>query len=138
MKMFKKILVILVIIESTFAIDYLINKCLNPRQKRESKNGCFTAIYQEDGNFVIYKKPGIAIWSTGTWTPGNCAGRACMQKNGDFVIFDCRDSVRFRTNTVSSVSEDAVMRIMNDGNLKIFAENTNYFVLWSSNSTSSC
>ena len=53
---------------------------------RVSADGAVALRYQSDGNLVLYGSGGAVLWDTGTW--GTSAGRAEMQTDGNFVIYD--------------------------------------------------
>ncbi|XP_058870596.1 interferon-induced very large GTPase 1-like [Acipenser ruthenus] len=46
---------------------------LTKGQRIISKNGKYTAIFQDDGNFVVYESPeGVPIWASDTWGKKEC------------------------------------------------------------------
>jgi hypothetical protein len=81
-----------------------------------SSNGAFKAIFQTDGNFVVYRLcdnyPDCA-----TMTNGSGADRATMQTDGNFVVY-AGDSAKSATRTDGKNGTRMVMQ--NDGNLVIY------------------
>ncbi|MEV7522521.1 hypothetical protein [Streptomyces sp. NPDC091371] len=64
-------------------------------------NGAY-AVYQGDGNFVVYKKDGGegkggALWSSGTW--GNPNGRLDFQDDANLVVYRQDNSAAWSTRT---------------------------------------
>ncbi len=91
-----------------------------------SDNGCFRAIMQDDGNFVIYQVADTGedcIWASGVW-PGSENGpyTAAMQDDGNFVIYQKNGHPIWATNTkwdlarveLSNISYDFDHFIMKD------------------------
>jgi len=59
---------------------------LSPGQALWSTSGQYEAIFQADGNFVIYASSGVARWNTGT--EGLNSLSLVMQNDGNMVIYD--------------------------------------------------
>lgn len=66
-------------------------------QSVTSANQKYSAVMQADGNFVIYRNDGLAIWSTNTTGLG--AVRASMQADGNFVLYDANNNAKWQTAT---------------------------------------
>ncbi len=58
-----------------------------------SEKGTYKAVMQGDGNFVIYKVGGAAIWSTGTGGKGTGPYKAILQSTGELTINDNTNKV---------------------------------------------
>ncbi|MCA9238465.1 MAG: hypothetical protein KDA44_23500, partial [Planctomycetales bacterium] len=72
--------------------------------------------YQTDGNLVLYRGDGAALWSSGTF--GTTPGRAVMQADGNFVVYDSNNVPQFSTGTFGNPG--AVLTLQDDGNLVIY------------------
>ncbi|MBL8916987.1 MAG: DUF1592 domain-containing protein [Archangium sp.] len=59
---------------------------LGPDASRRSSDGAYNLLYQLDGNLVLYRTSGGAVWASGTQNtrPRN----AVMQADGNLVIYD--------------------------------------------------
>ncbi|MCA9050116.1 MAG: hypothetical protein KDA89_15370, partial [Planctomycetaceae bacterium] len=80
-----------------------------------SPNHGYKLAYQTDGDLVLYRGDGVAIWNAGTF--GQTPGRTVMHSDGNFVIYGPGDVVQFQTAT--SGNPGAVLSLQNDGNLVI-------------------
>ncbi|XP_061076719.1 B-type lectin plumieribetin-like [Conger conger] len=84
-----------------------------------SNNQEFKAVFQEDGNFVIYGwKP---IWASNTVSQE--AHRLCMQHDCNFVMYDRNDSATWHTNTYRSGTNVCRVRLQDDGTLVVDVDN---------------
>lgn len=81
-----------------------------------SKNGAYVVIFQSDGNFVLYRKGGAAIWDSGT--AGSGAKRAVMQTDGNFVLYNFAGRPLWDTKTAGR--KGAFLAVQNDGNVVIY------------------
>jgi len=63
----------------------------------QSTDGQYRLLYQLDGNLVLYRNGGGALWASNT--PGTTVGRAIMQTDGNLVVYDRDDVPRFHTMT---------------------------------------
>ncbi|KAG5679679.1 hypothetical protein PVAND_009233 [Polypedilum vanderplanki] len=135
--MMKKIFTILLV---TLCVNQVFGKhgflvpsqCLQVGQLVDSPNNCFRLSMQSDGNLVIYRNSnGAALWSS--QTPGICAKEACMQLDGNFVVYDCQNRARWSSGTPNGRRSE--LALQNDGNLVIYAGND---VTWASNSQTHC
>lgn len=77
----------------------------------------YKLLYQFDGNLVLYRGDGVALWSSGT--VGQTPGRAVMQADGNFVIFGPANEVQFQTGTFGNPG--ATLSLQDDGNLVIYS-----------------
>ncbi|XP_070497560.1 chymotrypsin-like protease CTRL-1 [Chironomus tepperi] len=114
--------------------DTLIGgECLNAHEYIESKNKCFKVYYQVDGNFVNYR----ASFMQYTWhanTHNTCTKFACMQTDGNFVVYDCHGVARWASNTAGHPGARII--IQGDGNLVIYSPND--VPLWNSQTVTHC
>jgi predicted hotdog family 3-hydroxylacyl-ACP dehydratase len=117
--MFVKLFITLALISSIAAKDTLAaNECLTQGQSITSTNGCFTLDMQHDGNMVLYRSSNRqALWSSKT--DRSCSNRACMQGDGNFVLYDCRNVAMWASQTPKN--EGSTLTIQGDGNLVIYA-----------------
>jgi hypothetical protein len=97
---------------------------LSATDRLVSTDGRFTAIMQPDGNFVIYRNGGGALWST--HTNGSTNARLVMQSDGNLVV-------RRRDNTAAWASNTGgtglYLTMQTDGNLVMYGSGGAY---WSS------
>jgi len=92
-------------------------ECLKPNEYIESANKYFKLVYQDDGDLVYYRKSSTeAVWSS--HTPGSCPNRACMQEDGNFVVYNCRNKAIFVSQTVGHPGSRIILQ--NDGNCVIY------------------
>ncbi len=91
-----------------------------------SADGRFHLAYQGDGNLVLYQGA-TPIWASGT-DYGNY-GRAVMQSDGNFVIYDQWGSAIWHTNTGGNPG--AYLIVQNDGNVVIYSSQG--WPLWATN-----
>ncbi|MFF2549200.1 hypothetical protein ACFVUY_42490 [Kitasatospora sp. NPDC058063] len=83
---------------------------------------------QADGNLVLYKMDGTAIWASGTYNhPG---AYALMQADGNFVVYDANGSALWSTGTWWAGS-GSVFAFQNDGNLVLYK--ADHTAVWASN-----
>jgi len=88
-----------------------------------SKNGDFRAVFQKEGNLVVYDRNGHVLWGSGT--EYHNANKATMQLDGNLVINGQPD---WATNTVGNPGSRLVMQ--DAGNLVIY--NISGGAVWSS------
>jgi len=79
-----------------------------------SANGWYKGIMQNDGNFVVYKKPGPqgipgnnAVWATNT-VRGSGSYQLRMQTDGNVVLYRNGSEVLWASNTASTASPTTV------------------------------
>ncbi|KAL6466291.1 hypothetical protein MHYP_G00264240 [Metynnis hypsauchen] len=87
----------------------------------------YKAIFQDDGNFVVYGwKP---VWASDTY--GKPVTRLVMQGDGNLVLYTNEGQPLWASNTwQNSVSNDNSLFINNDGHLAVQRGSK---VLWTSN-----
>lgn len=93
-----------------------------------SSNNRFKAVYQTDGNFVIYNSTNRPLWASNTsyneiWRKSN---RLIMQSDGNLVIYNNRTPI-WASNTSGSNGLYIIMK--NNGKLVIYTANNR--VVWS-------
>jgi hypothetical protein len=131
----KKFILLALFLSSALAADQLKpNQCLNKGKSLTSGNGCFRLIMQNDGNLVIYRKSNDEpIWNSNT--ARSCTNRACMQRDGNFVTYDCQNIPTWASGT--DHNEGSSIKIQDDGNLVIYAWNSGR-PIWASNTVTQC
>ena len=82
-----------------------------------SCDGRFTLIQQTDGNLVLYKAGGLALWSSETW--GRPGAAAVMQGDGNLVVYDAGWRALWSSGTHGNPG--AVLAVQDDGNLVIYS-----------------
>ncbi|MEW5742064.1 MAG: DUF1592 domain-containing protein [Myxococcota bacterium] len=103
-----------------------VNAGLDPDQARASLDQAFRLHYQLDGNLVLYRSSGGAVWASGT--TGHQPGRAVMQGDGNLVIYDRAGAPRWDTRT--NGNPGAQLFIDTAGGLSVRAPDGR--VLWTS------
>ncbi|KAG5666762.1 hypothetical protein PVAND_014772 [Polypedilum vanderplanki] len=111
----------------------LPEQCLKKGESITSPNKCFKLIMQGDGNLVLYRESGGALFSSKT--AKTCSNRACMQGDGNFVVYDCDNKATWSSKT--DKKEGSSLRIQNDGNIVIYAWQSNR-AIWSSKTRTYC
>lgn len=82
-----------------------------------SDSGCvFSAIFQDDGNLVVYDCCGSALWASNTWGTG--ADRCAFQDDGNLVVYQ-GSNPKWDSKTYGSNYGD-VLIMQTDGNLVIY------------------
>ncbi|MFQ6554319.1 hypothetical protein AAD018_018405, partial [Aestuariibius insulae] len=97
-----------------------------------SMNGRFGAVFQEDGNLVVYDHTaGQAIWDSGT--AGDAAGGVlAVQRDGNLVIYTEPGQAEWASDTANAEADrDFVLQIGDDGNL-VLSDTRDGGALWSS------
>lgn len=93
-----------------------------------SDNGQFRLTYQADGNLVLNDaRDGTSLWSTATG--GSQPGRAFMQADGNFVVYDAAGVARWSSETGDNPG--AYLWVRDDGGLAVFRADGQ--TLWSRN-----
>ncbi|XP_070849586.1 B-type lectin plumieribetin-like [Chaetodon trifascialis] len=83
-----------------------------------SNNGQWKAVFQEDGNFVLYGwKP---VWDSDT--AGTDVARLCMQADCNLVMYNECDQPRWHTNSFSSSCNMCRLYLTDDGKLLVDRE----------------
>src|SRR5687767_14878107 len=93
----------------------LPEQSLAPDQALRSQNGRAVLIYQNDGNLVLYVD-GRAMWDSKT--PGRTPGRAIMQGDGNFVVYDGVGALAWASGTAGH--DGACLAVQNDGNCVLY------------------
>jgi hypothetical protein len=100
------------------------NQALVPGQMLQSASAEFYLSLQGDGNLVLYRntaKGPVALWST--ITTGSSVGKAIMQSDGNFVLYDASGKPLWATGTVAA-NANAVFALQDDGNLVVYQSGT--------------
>lgn len=100
--------------------SFPLNKfCLTSSSKR------FMAIFQQDGNFVVYDN-GRPIWASGT--NGRGATRLTFQNDGNLVIYTARTQPLWSSNTwgIYNSTNQNTLVMQNDGNLVLYQGGVNF------------
>ena len=109
-------------------------ECLKAGEFIQSPNKCFKVYYQGDGNFVNYRASTMqALWSSKT--PGTCTKFACMQTDGNFVVYDCNMRAKWSSHTNGHPGSRII--IQNEGNLVLYSPN-NVALWYTTGSTTHC
>ncbi|XP_023264155.1 mannose-specific lectin-like [Seriola lalandi dorsalis] len=83
-----------------------------------SNNNEWKAVFQDDGNFVIYGwKP---VWSSDT--ANSDAVRLCMQSDCNLVMYNMQDTPRWNTDTAKSVANMCRLQLTDGGKLLVYKE----------------
>ncbi|XP_041824408.1 mannose-specific lectin-like [Melanotaenia boesemani] len=84
-----------------------------------SNNGSWKAIFQDDGNFVIYGwKP---VWASDT--SGSDVVRLCMQADCNLVMYNQCSTPRWHTNSyVPNSCNMCHLQLTDDGRLLVYRE----------------
>jgi hypothetical protein len=88
---------------------------INVNESITSNNGVYTLILQLDGNLVLYKAGGTALWSTSTF--GQTASYATQQTDGNFVLYGPSGAL-WASNTDGN--QGTTLVVQDDGNLVIY------------------
>jgi hypothetical protein len=91
-----------------------------------SANGVYTLVMQDDGNLVLYRSGGHALWASNT--SGTDGKRATMQGDGNFVLYRPNNQPLWASNT--SGKPGCFVVAQNDGNLVVYQPNA---PVWASN-----
>ncbi len=89
---------------------------LRAGQTIASPDGRYRLGYQGDGNLVVSRADGLAIWSSGT--AGRSAGMALMQGDGNFVVYDGNGVPVWHTSSWGNAG--AYLSMQNNGAFVIF------------------
>ena len=100
-------------------------------QARNSADGRFVLVFQEDGNLVLYRTgTGQALWATNT--NGRQGSSLFMQSDGNLVLYD--PQFRGLWSSGTNGVPGAGLSIQSDGNLVIY-DNRNGQAVWASNTS---
>lgn len=100
---------------------------LGANQYRESRDGRFRFYYQGDGNAVLYRTGGAALWASNT--AGTTTGRLIMQGDGNLVVYNAANTPIWASNTVNNPGSRLI--VQNDGNVVIYSSAN--VALWATN-----
>jgi hypothetical protein len=89
---------------------------LTPGQGIWSPDGRYRLTFQTDGNLVIYRNDGQAVWWTGT--VGISPNAVRMQTDGNFVIYDTANEARWHTYTFGNPG--AYLSMQNNGAIVLY------------------
>jgi hypothetical protein len=106
------------------------NQQLSSGQSLTSTNGSHRLVLQSDGNLVIYKNTGEAIWDTKT--NGKGGNRFILQGDGNLVLRNSSGSAIWASGTNGKGGTKLVMQ--DDGNLVLYTSSN--AAVWSSKGTS--
>jgi hypothetical protein len=90
---------------------------LNPGQELVSQTGGYTAVMQQDGNFVEYAPGGTAMWATNT--SGRSGSVLQMQGDGNLVVYAPGHVAAWASGTNGHPGAD--LELQGDSNLVIYA-----------------
>ncbi|XP_017261926.1 mannose-specific lectin [Kryptolebias marmoratus] len=81
-----------------------------------SNNGQWKAIFQDDGNFVVYGwNP---VWASDT--ANSDAVRLCMQEDSNLVMYNKDNAPRWHTNSHKEGSNVSRLQLTDDGKLLVY------------------
>ncbi|XP_008288530.1 curculin-2-like isoform X5 [Stegastes partitus] len=83
-----------------------------------SNNGEWKAVFQHDGNFVIYGWK--SAWASDT--DGSDAARLCMQGDCNLVMYNTCDQARWHSSSVRSSCTMCRLQLTDDGKLVVYRE----------------
>ncbi|XP_054479220.1 B-type lectin plumieribetin-like [Anoplopoma fimbria] len=83
-----------------------------------SNNREWKAIFQDDGNFVVYGWK--SVWATGT--NGSDVFRLCMQADNNLVMYNKDGSAKWSTGTYMSDVNMCRLQLTDDGKLVVTRE----------------
>ncbi|WP_025158121.1 hypothetical protein [Leifsonia aquatica] len=86
----------------------------------------YQAIFQSDGNFVVYRGS-TALWQSRTYGLG--ATRLVLQGDGNFAIYR-GDTALWNANTRSSTYYNRTFEMQTDGNAVIYGNSPGKVALW--------
>ncbi|KAF1391174.1 hypothetical protein PFLUV_G00039180 [Perca fluviatilis] len=105
-----------------------INDQLHQDQFLTSNNGQFKAIFQGDGNFVVYDSGNRPVWASGT--DGSGAVHVLMQADGNLVVYNQHGQAKWSSGTyVNSPCEMCRLELTDGGKLEL---TRNFQRVWSS------
>ncbi|PWO11470.1 transposase protein, partial [Pyrenophora tritici-repentis] len=77
------------------------------------KNSQWIALFQQDGNFVVYRTE--PVWASNTH--GMDQTRLCMQGDCNLVMYNDEHHPRWQTNTAKGGCNTCVLSLTDEGNL---------------------
>ncbi|KAJ9655940.1 hypothetical protein H2198_005288 [Neophaeococcomyces mojaviensis] len=113
-----------------------VDAVMYPGNSYTSQNGQYTLIFQEDSNFVLYKRNGDnqdPIWASNTWAGDSSATNksVILQTDGNFVMYDGEGQPLWASNTggYEGVNRPYIM-VQDDGNVCMYDEALEGQCLW--------
>lgn len=106
----------------------VLGQSLYAGQKITSQTGGYQAIFQSDGNFVVYNSAHAAIWAS--HSNGKGGYRAAFHSDGNLDVITSGGTQLWASNTSGHGGSRVVMQ--SDGNLVIYTSSN--VALWSSKS----
>ncbi|XP_043913860.1 mannose-specific lectin-like [Protopterus annectens] len=97
----------------------LANGHLNKGQSLVSINGFYRAVFQNDGNFVIYDVNDKALWSTKTAGQVD-ADKVILQFDNNLVMYTYGGKALWSSQTAKPYGSECVLVMQNDGNLVLY------------------
>ena len=91
-----------------------------------STNGAYSFVMQDDGNLVLYRSGGPALWATGT--DGISVRHAVMQDDGNLVLYDYANRPRWASNTHGNPG--SFLEVQCDGNVVVYKP---HVAIWATN-----
>ncbi|NJR13027.1 MAG: hypothetical protein HC779_00255 [Phyllobacteriaceae bacterium] len=112
------------------------NGVLRTNETLISQNGQFFAIFQADGNLVVYRgtpaQQRQAVWASGTNGDAQ-GGYAVMQGDGNLVVYDAGGKARWASGTsAAGVNRPFTLAMQDDGNLVVYDAKQGGEALWGS------
>ncbi|TNN27604.1 Mannose-specific lectin [Liparis tanakae] len=96
--------------------NYLsINEELRKGDHLMSNNGNFKAVFQEDGNFVLYGWS--PVWASDTWRSDGV--RLCMQVDCNLVMYNQQSEAKWHTNSAKDLGSTCRLHLTDDGKLLV-------------------
>ncbi len=103
------------------------NTGLGPGDSLSSCQACFDLVMQTDGNLVLYRQGGQALWATGT--SGQKGLTFVMQTDGNAVLYSNAGCPLW--DSATSGNAGAFLALQDDGNLVVYGASGK--ALWASN-----
>jgi hypothetical protein len=96
--------------------DLQPGEVLNPGGWIVSANGLYTLAYQGDGNLVLYRSGGVALWASDT--AGTPPGVCIMQPDGNLVVYRPGPQPVWDSGTWGQPGNSLV--VQDDGNVVVY------------------
>ncbi|XP_043913765.1 mannose-specific lectin-like isoform X2 [Protopterus annectens] len=92
------------------------NTFLNKGESLVSNNGYYRAVFQTDGNFVIYTVNGKVLWASNTAGKADAA-KLILQTDNNLVMYTYGGVAVWSSKTAKAYGSNCVLIMQNDGNL---------------------
>lgn len=105
------------------------DQCIHVGEDMDSYFQCFRLSFRTDGDLYIVRSrlPSIVVWNTGTRGKGGV--KACMLRNGDFVMLDWNNGTVWSSGSVVENEQQVVRTCMFDnGFLAILADDKTIYL----------